>query len=120
MPKLLDAGLASALDGAEAAHPTGDVSDLGALLYEMLTGWPHAPGQPAPRQLQPDVPSRLDAICTKALRPQTNGGYGSARELADDLASFATGRAGGQRIRYWLLGALIAVAALVALLLSRL
>jgi len=96
----------------EKVDEKSDVYGLGAILYFLLTG--HAPGsgpagskaetetrpsagEPArvvpPRQLEPDVPRPLEAICLKALAEQQQDRYAGARELAADVTRFLEGQA---------------------------
>jgi hypothetical protein len=92
---------------AREIGPLSDVYALGAVLYECLTGAPPykggTPGMtveqiqrgrlvpPCERAL--GVPSGLDAICRKAMQPVPGRRYASAKELADDLQRWRTGRA---------------------------
>jgi WD40 repeat protein len=81
-----------------------DVYALGALLYEVLAGAPpyrDAPaplaavlaGSPAPaEELAPAIPADLAAIVRKAMARRPQERYPSARELAEDLRRFQTGR----------------------------
>jgi len=82
-----------------------DVASLGAVLYELLTGQPAYSGPspvdvalavvhrvPAPpRQVSPDVPADLEAVCLKALEKDRNRRYLTARAFAEDLQRYLEG-----------------------------
>jgi tetratricopeptide (TPR) repeat protein len=76
--------------------PAADVFGLGATLYALLTG--HAPYQGGravfdaqsgffepPRQVRPDAPAALAAVCLKAMARGPEDRYPTALELAKDL-----------------------------------
>jgi len=83
-----------------------DVYALGAVLYEVLTGRPPFTGTSAEEVLnkvvaersapvlrvERRVPPELAAICERAMARDPADRHGSARELADDIQAFITGR----------------------------
>jgi eukaryotic-like serine/threonine-protein kinase len=81
-----------------------DVYAVGAMLHEVLAGEPPyrgaveplaavLAGSPAPPEArEPAIPPDLAAIVRKAMARRPEDRYPSARELADDLRRFQTGR----------------------------
>jgi serine/threonine-protein kinase len=91
----------------EGRSPTtsSDVYALGVVLFEMLLGrkpyeldtaelipqWKEQIGLPTASSLRGQLPSDLYTICSKAMRPEIEGRYGSAMALAEDLQRWRSG-----------------------------
>ncbi len=89
----------------DEVDPRSDVFSLGSVLYLCLTGKEAFGAQGLARTVErvmrddPDLPRRVDpagppdleAVCVKALEKEPHRRYGSAAEMADDLARFVAG-----------------------------
>jgi serine/threonine-protein kinase len=85
-----------ALGRVNEIGPAGDIFALGATLYAILTGLAPYQGSnslakakraefDAPRQVQPQVPRPLEAICLKAMALKPEDRYATAKALANDV-----------------------------------
>ena len=86
----------------ERVNVASDVFGLGATLFHLLTGQPAVTAQDIealknrvasgdfdrPRQVSPWIPRSLEAICLKAMAPQPESRYATAKELAEDVEGF--------------------------------
>ena len=89
---------------AHAVDERADVYALGAILYHLLAGQAPYRGKPDPlaevkagpprpvEAVEPAAPRDLISIVTKAMARDPAARYPSARELADELKRFQTGR----------------------------
>jgi eukaryotic-like serine/threonine-protein kinase len=122
----------------ESLGPATDVYGLGAILYSLLTGVPPVSGATTedvlgrarrgavapPRELNPRVPTALEAVCLKALALRPEDRHSSARDLADDVERWladepvsALREPLSERARRWMRRRRTAVTATVAALL---
>ena len=82
----------TAKSGPQSLAPASDVYCIGTTLYQVLTGQPPFNHQrqetdvcPHPRELEPRISSRLNAICVKATAHSPAERYQSAHDLGADL-----------------------------------
>jgi tRNA A-37 threonylcarbamoyl transferase component Bud32/WD40 repeat protein len=99
-----------------AIDARSDVFNLGAILYQLLTGRPPFEGATAEHILEnvrlgrfhpvatlaPDAPPELAAIAERALRPEPAERYRDAEDLAKELCAYlAGGRVGAYHYGTW-------------------
>lgn len=100
-----------ALGDLACVDERSDVYALGAVLYEVLTGEPPFTGENSrevllkvqtespspPRRLEHRIPRELAVICERALARDPADRFASAKDMAEALQSFVSGRVFGAR-----------------------
>jgi serine/threonine-protein kinase len=69
------------LDGRSTVDARADLYSAGVIFHEMLTGRPPGPKFALPSQLNPELPSEVDAVALKCLARRPDERYTSAGEL---------------------------------------
>ncbi len=67
-----------------------DIYAVGVMLYQMLTGQIPRGRFASPSSVVPQVDKRLDAVVDKALQPDREQRYGTAKEIRQDLNTIQT------------------------------
>lgn len=75
----------------EAPSIAQDIYSLGALLYKMLTKESPSETNSSPRNIDPQLPLGLDAICTKAMAKDAHNRYHDCAALIKDVKAFLSG-----------------------------
>lgn len=116
-----------------AVTPAADVWALGVIFYQGLTGRLLFAGStpletlhrlvcdsvPRLREIEPEIPAELEAICLRCLHRDPRVRYQNAGEVAEALEAWIAGRPRGRRVsRGWLAasGSVVAVLVLAFLL----
>src|SRR5215831_18753546 len=101
-----------------------DLFSFGLVLYEMATGQRAFPGDTAPvlhdailnqlpvpvRELNGQIPEKLENIVTKALEKDRGARYQTAAEICNDLEALQRQSVGKRRPRAWVVGLGVAAA----------
>ena len=84
---------------------SSDIYSLGAMMYALLTGQPPHQGTtaaqilrslaeddpPLPKQICKEIPTDLENICLRAMRPEPEARYSTAEDMALDLERYLSG-----------------------------
>ncbi len=99
-----------ALGDLDKVDELSDIYSLGAVLYEVLSGFSPYEGlspveawkaaascRPTPiEELAPDVPAELRRIVRRAMAPHRGYRYAHARDMAEDIERFLSSAGGGE------------------------
>ena len=67
-----------------------DIFSLGAILYELIMGFPPLGSFPRPKELKPDWPPLVTEVLDRCLRPDPGQRFSQANEVAEQIDSIVS------------------------------